>query len=244
MNLGFIKLIRSQHTLEFFKHPHEYTLFSLIAYRARRTNSSKLYNLKIGEALVGDHISCGMTRQKYRIALKNLIDWGFIETKPTNKGTIATIINSDILDINIDEANHQENHQENHQTTTKTTTNKNDKNDNNGKNDKNKRQFSQKEFDLFYSLFPNKKERKAAIARWKTLCKSNELPEIEIIVAAIEKQIEWRATARGAFRPEWKNPSTWLNKGCWADEVNIIENGGQKDERWENIARKIENGDL
>ena len=87
---------------------------------------------------------------------------------------------------------------------------------------KKKRKFNQKDFDLFYSRFPNKKEKKAAESRWRVLLKSGELPEIGIILNAIKKQIAWRSTANGEFRPEWKNPATWLNKGCWDDEAPSI----------------------
>ena len=84
---------------------------------------------------------------------------------------------------------------------------------------KNKR-FNQKDFNLFINTYPNRKEKKAALVRWKVLLKSGELPLINIIINAIKEQIQWRALANGEFRPEWKNPATWLNKGCWEDEVS------------------------
>ncbi len=83
----------------------------------------------------------------------------------------------------------------------------------------NKRKFNQKEFDIFYSTYPNPASKKEALARWKKLIKSGELPELPIILSAIEKQIAWRKNANGDFRPEWKHPATWLNKGCWEDEA-------------------------
>lgn len=141
MGVTFIKFMRSQDTLELLKHPNEYTLFSLIAYRAKRTEKLNIFNLKLGEALIGDHNSCGLTRQKYRSALNNLINWNLIKIRTTNKGTIAKIINSDIFDINEEISNHQGNHQGNHQITSnqptnnhQPTTNNNDKNVNNDKN--------------------------------------------------------------------------------------------------------------
>ena len=90
-------------------HLPEWGLFSLIAHRAKISNIPSPYGLEIGEALIGDYASCGLTRQKYRTALKNLKKWKFITTRITNKGTIAKIINSDIWDLNLNIINHQPN---------------------------------------------------------------------------------------------------------------------------------------
>lgn len=75
----------------------------------------------------------------------------------------------------------------------------------------------------FYNLYPNKKEKKAAFKIWERL--NGQLPEISILLTAIQKQIDWRKNANGEFRPEWKNPATWLNKGCWEDETNEVKTG-------------------
>jgi len=84
-----------------------------------------------------------------------------------------------------------------------------------------KRLFNEKEFEVFYLAYPNHKGKKEALEKWKKLIKNNELPELSIVLLAIEKQKLWRQNANGEFRPEWKNPATWLNKGCWEDETNI-----------------------
>lgn len=146
MGRTFIKLIRSGYSLDLIKHPNEFTLLSLIAYRAKRTGKLNIHKLEIGESLIGDHNSCGLTRQKYRTALNNLIEWKIITTKTTNKGTIAKIINSDIYDVNVEYHNRQDNQpttnkptinqpSDNHQTNHQITTNKNDKKIKNEKND-------------------------------------------------------------------------------------------------------------
>jgi hypothetical protein len=75
------------------------------------------------------------------------------------------------------------------------------------------------DFLLFWDLYPNKKEKQAALKVWEKLNGSR--PPIETILEAIKKQIEWRKNANGEFRPEWKHPATWLNKGCWDDELTI-----------------------
>lgn len=73
-------------------------------------------------------------------------------------------------------------------------------------------------FNQFYTAYPNKKAKSEALKAWNKL--NGTLPDIEVLLSAIEKQKAWRASAKaGEFRPEWKHPSTWLNKGCWADEV-------------------------
>lgn len=83
--------------------------------------------------------------------------------------------------------------------------------------------FNQKEFDIFYLAYPNPKAKKATLEKWKKLIKSNELPELKILLLAIEKQELWRKNSNGEFRPDWKHPSTWLHQGCWDDGVESKE---------------------
>jgi hypothetical protein len=84
------------------------------------------------------------------------------------------------------------------------------------KEGKNKGGYSD-EFEIFYAAYPNKKAKMAAWDRW---LKMNGIrPNIEVILGAIQRQIDWRADAKkGEFRPEWKHPATWLRNGCWDDE--------------------------
>lgn len=83
-----------------------------------------------------------------------------------------------------------------------------------------KRKFNRKEFDVFISTYPKPISKKAALEKWKKLIKNNELPGLHIVLSAIKKQIAWRDNANGEFRPEWKHPATWLNQGCWEDEID------------------------
>jgi hypothetical protein len=71
------------------------------------------------------------------------------------------------------------------------------------------------EFELFWKEYPNKKEKPHAFNCWNKL--NGQRPDIEAIQRAIQKQKDWRKNADGAFRPEWKHPAVWLNKGCWDD---------------------------
>ena len=75
------------------------------------------------------------------------------------------------------------------------------------------------DFSIFYSAYPNKKAPKKALEVWKKL--NGNRPPVDQLLEAIKKQIEWRKNANGEFRPEWKHPATWLNQGCWMDEVEI-----------------------
>jgi phage replication O-like protein O len=94
------------------------------------------------------------------------------------------------------------------------------------KNDEYKRQYNKRkntpkenvneEFDIFYKAYPVHIGRSPAEKSWN----KNGRPSLEIILSAIEKQKLWRSSKKpGEFRPEWKNPATWLNQKCWDDEV-------------------------
>ena len=68
--MSYIQLKRSKTTDELMKYPSAFMLLTQIALRARRTDSLNINDLKVGEALVGDFESIGLTRQEYRTALK------------------------------------------------------------------------------------------------------------------------------------------------------------------------------
>ncbi len=80
-----------------------FILLTHIALRATRYDIElSLTPLKAGQAFVGDYKETGLTRAKYRSALKRLEQYGQIKAEPTNKGTIVTLISRDIYDINIE----------------------------------------------------------------------------------------------------------------------------------------------
>lgn len=81
---------------------------------------------------------------------------------------------------------------------------------------KKKENNTKENFELFYSAYPKRVGKDAAIKAWN---KRNDIPEISTVLQAINDQIEWRVNANGEFRPEWKHPSTWITQGCWKDEV-------------------------
>jgi len=134
---SFIKLFRTDVTYELLRDKSAFMLLTQIALRARRTDIFNVTGLKPGEALVGDYKSIGLSRQNYRSALQRLEKWKFITTRATTKGTIATICNNDVYDVNIKAGNQQANQRPTNSQPTanhRPTTNKNDKNEKNDKN--------------------------------------------------------------------------------------------------------------
>ena len=90
--------------------PKLYLLISQIGMRARwKTDGVNPHNLGIGEALIGDHGNCGLTRQEYRSAIRRAKKWGIATFKATSSGTVATLINHDYYDLSEETSNHQDN---------------------------------------------------------------------------------------------------------------------------------------
>lgn len=71
-------------------------------------------------------------------------------------------------------------------------------------------------FELFWKAYPIKKAKLDAFKMW---VKYN--PPLDICLKAIDAQKleKTRLKEKNEFCPEWKHPATWLNKGCWTDEV-------------------------
>ncbi len=98
---SWFKCYRSPEALELaIGFPIAFALLYMIAYRARRTSGFNRHLLQPGEALLGDYAKCGMTEKQYRTAKKQLAEWGFASFRPTHRGTIATLSNIQIFDIN------------------------------------------------------------------------------------------------------------------------------------------------
>jgi hypothetical protein len=162
---GYIQLKRGTDTEELMKHPECFLLLTLIAYRARRTNDGfNPERLDIGQALIGDFKSIGLTSEKvYRTAKKKLQEWNFVAFQGTNKGTVATLLNSNVYDINGDDEGDQNGGQgadegrprgdqgatEGRAGGGQGATNKNVKNGNNAKNVKNGKNVKKNGADLF-----------------------------------------------------------------------------------------------
>lgn len=97
---GYIKLRHSNATRELLKDLNAFIVLTVIALRAKRTNDFSIHGLRIGQALIGDYESYGLSRQQYRSAKDRLKRYGLAGFRATNEGTIATLLNSLIYDIN------------------------------------------------------------------------------------------------------------------------------------------------
>lgn len=76
-------------------------------------------------------------------------------------------------------------------------------------------------FGQFWGAYPKKRHKGQAQKTWDNLVKKKKLPEINILIRAIELQKE---------TPDWKKengkyipyPATWLNAEGWLDEIEEI----------------------
>lgn len=219
MDTPYIKFRKGKETKELFMDNHAFTLLAVIAYRAKRTNDFSIKGLQIGEALLGDFKNYGMTEQQYRSSKSRLQKYGFATFRTTNKGTIATLSNAIIYDINPEDINGQTNRQatdKQQASNGQATTIKNDKND---KNVKNEQELTM--FDITRKLYPDKK--RGLLTEFNNFTRKHSdwrdiLPLLEV---AIRNQIDWREKQRGnpdVFIPHWKNFQTWINQRCWEEE--------------------------
>ena len=104
--MTFIKCYRSIEAWELLQaNKNAFILLWVVASRACRGSSGNPRNLRVGEALLGDHSSYGMSRAQYRAAIKSLKRMGYLTTKTTSKGTTATLINTSIFDPNLETQN-------------------------------------------------------------------------------------------------------------------------------------------
>lgn len=82
-------------------HDHNaFILLTIIAQRARRQKHKSLAGVEQYQAMIGDYKKYGMTEQKYRTSKQHLETYGLATFKGTRKGTIATLINTEVFDIN------------------------------------------------------------------------------------------------------------------------------------------------
>lgn len=97
---GFVKLYREAFDLLKDSRP-AFLLLLLIGFRAKRIDPTySVHKLKVNEAFLGDYEIIGLTRSEYRTAIEKLEKDGLVKFQATHKGTIATLINKALLDIN------------------------------------------------------------------------------------------------------------------------------------------------
>lgn len=91
--------MRSEEAEFLLKYPNANHLLMVMAFRARRTDHP-MNGLKAGQCFLGDYASIGLTERQYRTAKKQLSEWNLATFKGTNKGTVGTIVNTKVYDIN------------------------------------------------------------------------------------------------------------------------------------------------
>jgi len=77
-------------------------------------------------------------------------------------------------------------------------------------------------FEKFWQTYPNRKGKKAAEKAFMKASKGeDEGAFTEMICSAVDAQKRYRrdAESSGEFIPNWKMPATWINSGCWDDEI-------------------------
>lgn len=127
-NNGFLKLNRCELVLEMLHNrPTAYNLLTLIAWRARRKSDRHLDELKLNQAYIGDYESYGVTERIYRTDKLFLEKYGFATFKGSNKGTVATLCDNSIFDINVDGIKTTQRTDERRASDEQATTNKNER---------------------------------------------------------------------------------------------------------------------
>lgn len=97
---SFVKLMRGEVTRELLRDLKAFGLLTLAAIRARWSEGPSIHGLKPGQAFIGDYRECGLkTEKEYRMAKKRLEKAGYASFKGTNKGTIVTILTTDVFDV-------------------------------------------------------------------------------------------------------------------------------------------------
>jgi len=219
---GYLMLKRAEETIELLKNPLTFGLLTIIAVRARRTDTLNVHNLQPGEALIGDFKNYGLTQKQYRNAKKNLKKWNLAAFKGTSKGTIATLLDTRIYDINVQAKGERRGKQGANKGRTggePGATNNKGKNANNENNEKEAELFQffkegvqdypgvkrgvQTEYDNFRKKHSD----------WKDVCPLLS-PLIGVQIMAREKMLENKE-----FVPPWKHFATYINNRCWETEI-------------------------
>jgi len=215
---GWYKVKRSEKTKELMRDPKAWVLACQIAYRAKWSDCFSVHGLEPNQALIGDHKSCGLSAREYRTAKHKLKKYGISTFNPTSKGTVATLIDTDVFGVYDERPDKQGDTPETSQRQAgdkPETTNKKGKKGNNGR----KEEYTP-DFLAFWAAYPRKVGKKGAYKAWKA---AKDKPPIEKLIEIIEQQKageQWTKEG-GQYIP---HPSTWLNQGCWDDEaVEIIE---------------------
>lgn len=95
-------------------------------------------------------------------------------------------------------------------------------------------------FEKFWSLYPEKKSKEAALHVFQQL---NPAPELfNTILCALSAQIKHREMQQlaGIWVPPWKYPATWLTKKSWEDELSLTETNMENGHATHKQPRKLQ----
>lgn len=105
MKPGFLKLVRSEATERLMKDRNALQVLTLIAYRANRGHKKSPGGANQNEAFIGFSDFPDMTVGEYRAAKKRLFNDRLATYLTTYQGTVATLLNSGVWDINAEGEN-------------------------------------------------------------------------------------------------------------------------------------------
>jgi hypothetical protein len=92
--------MRGPEPIELLKaNPYAFILAYIIAYRGQYSDTFNRNNLALGEALLGDFKSYGMSHRQYRTAVEQLARWQFATFRTTNRGTIGRLLDTRLFSI-------------------------------------------------------------------------------------------------------------------------------------------------
>lgn len=227
MDNGWIKLHRKFIEWEWFKMPGMTRLFIYLLLTANHKDKKwRGQIIKRGQLVTGIKSlqnATGLSVQMLRTRLKHLESTSEIKRKSTHHFSLITICNFDEYQGSKKRANTQLTNDQQSNNNQTTTTNKY-KTDENEKNEK-KKEYTNG-FSNFYEAYPIHQNKKRAFDAWQKLKKQNQLPSLDILLAAIINQQENKIERieSGLFTAEWPLPSTWLNGKRWEDEIQSLNN--------------------
>ena len=88
--------------------------------------------------------------------------------------------------------------------------------------------FLQKNFDIFWQQYPEKKSKQNAWAVFQAISPSAEL--CQVMLQALDRQIIFyrKQQAKGCWVPNWKHPANWLTHRCWEDDITLQPQGERR----------------
>lgn len=206
---------RSPETDELLRDPLALALLAQIAIRARWRTAFSSDGLEIGEALIGDHKSLGMTRAEYRTRIDRLKRWQQITTRTTNKGTIAKLISTVVFDINAENIHRQNNQQRNERSASKQPTN--DQQIANGEPLTNKGRRKEGEKEIKKNAVAGRKDAALEIAA--TTTDSTELTErLQELYSSLSVYTEWLSYSR--YRDRLGKAKTGITFVEWLEKAH------------------------